>query len=427
MKNFFLTVFCLALVGTSLYAQKLPKSVKDAKKAFNAKDFAGALDLINAGLKDDATANMAEAWSVKGDVYTAMMSEDFNNITLAAAKGESAAVKYPTAGKDAFDAYEKALGVSTGEKDKGQKAAMAGLVNLTTKADQIGSALYSSSNFEGAFNSFDLVFKAKDLLDSKGNKSTTLDAASAQGLKYNAILSAINAKKPTMAKGYMEQLVNEGFNKPLPYTQLFDLTIKEDEAAAFAILDKGKKACEGDVASFLFSEINYHLQKGEYEKLEGKLQSAIKAEPDNVSLYFALGTVYDKFYQESYQAGDKAKGDEHFEKAKKYYNEALIRKEDFSDAMFNMGAMYFNKAAYMNDEIAKYDSDMTSAGLRKYEELRGKQKGFMNEAKPYFVKTLAMDGNHIGAAGALKSIAANNNDAAELKKYTDLYNKLTGK
>ncbi len=422
MKKYFLTFLSLAILSIGLTAQKLPKSVKDAKKAMNAANYTEALSLIDKALEDEATANMSEAWSVKGDILSGFLAADAAEIQkLIITQGQ-----YDVKGAEhigaAFDAYKTSLDKSS-EGDKGSKASIKGLVGMVASLNEVGLHLYNGGKYDLAFNAFNTILKSRSLLSTIGNKSILSNTDDFNLMQYYAALSASNAGTPDKAMDLFQSLVDAGYNKPMPYQELFKAKIDTDEQAALDVLEKGSKACADDPDSqkaFLFSKINHYLKKGEYTKLENLIQDAIAAEPDNVSLYFALGTVYDQLYQGAVKDQDVSKSDEYFKEAEKYYSKTSELNKDHADAHYNLGAMYYNKATYLNDEIKRLDEDMSSAGMKRWEELKEVQKGHLLSSKPYFEKALQVNSNHTGAMTALKGISAYLNDKAGIDKYSKM-------
>ncbi|MBK6784850.1 MAG: hypothetical protein IPG79_14590 [Saprospiraceae bacterium] len=89
---------------------------------------------------------------------------------------------------------------------------------------------------------------------------------------------------------------------------------------AFEYLDAGKKLYPDD-NEILFAEINYYIKANKLNELVDKLQMAINKEPENVSVYNALGNVYDQLNQNERNAGNTAKADEYFNLAFKILNQ----------------------------------------------------------------------------------------------------------
>ncbi|RME96129.1 MAG: hypothetical protein D6772_12320, partial [Bacteroidetes bacterium] len=162
--------------------------------------------------------------------------------------------------------------------------------------------------------------------------------------------------------------------------------------------------------SLLFAEINHFLRINQLDVLIEKLEAAIEKEPDNVSLYSTMGNVYDNLYQRELAAGNEEEAKKYFDLALKYYNDALSRKEDFTDAIYSIGALYFNKAATMTQELQKIADDLSKEGQRKYNELQTQINAEFDKALPYFIRVEKLKPNDINTLIALKEIYARKSD-----------------
>jgi tetratricopeptide (TPR) repeat protein len=102
----------------------------------------------------------------------------------------------------------------------------------------------------------------------------------------------------------------------------------------------------------LRSEVNIYLNEGAYDKAEGLLKSLTETDPNNESIWFVLGVTYEKLNNKEQEEAS--------------YKKALDLKPDYYDALFNLGAMYFNDALEKEKvcleiptkEKAKYDDCM---------------------------------------------------------------------
>lgn len=411
---------CMAFLGLSLSAQKLPKSVKDAKKALNAGSYTDALNIINTALEDGTTANIAEAWAVKGDALNGMVALEESEMMKASLTGGEYTISNVTAGPEALVAYQTALEKAVDDKDKGKKAAVKGLVNMATSLNEIGLQLFNNKRFPEAFNAFNSIIEARKSLFAIGNKSLFSKEEDFNTMQYYTGLAAAYAKTPEKAISIYQSLADINYNKPLPYEQLFEHHLKTDEAAALEVLAKGRKNCADDpknLVNFLYKEINFYLKKKEYDVLESKLQDAIAQDPDNASLYYALGNVYGELASTATSEGKTADADKYFDEAKKYYEGTLKVKADHHDAAYNIGALYYNKATLLNGPLKDLGSDMSKSGMAKYDEMKEKQKGLLLASVPHFEKALSINDKHLPSMEALKGVAAYNNDNATVSKY----------
>ncbi|QQS27861.1 MAG: hypothetical protein IPM47_13375 [Sphingobacteriales bacterium] len=105
------------------------------------------------------------------------------------------------------------------------------------------------------------------------------------------------------------------------------------------------------------------------------------------------------------------------EKAESYYTKALNIKPDFFDALYNMGALFYNEAA---DKI-KQANELDLSKQKEYDKLSNEAKGLFNKALPYFDKALAVEANDLNTLIALKEIHANLGDMKKSNEYKARY------
>lgn len=144
-----------------------------------------------------------------------------------------------------------------------------------------------------------------------------------------------------------------------------------------------------------------------------KLKAAIAKEPNNVSLYIVLGSVYDNLYQKMDASGDNLKGEEYFNAALDYYNQAIEKDPRNIDAAYSLGSLYYNKAALVSQKTAN-----TS-------EAEQEMMMLFEQALSHFQKAESLDANDINTLTALKEIYSRKKDnlAAEFQKRLEVVQK----
>ena len=148
-----------------------------------------------------------------------------------------------------------------------------------------------------------------------------------------------------------------------------------------------------------------------------KLKAAIDKEPNNVSLYTVLGSVYDNLYQKMETAGDKVKADEYFNAALDYYNRAIGKDAKNVDAVYSIGALYYNKAAVTTQKMNVLENDYSKEGLKKYKEMKDEVFAQFEKALPFFKRAESLDPNDTNTLIALKEIHAKKNDLEASKEF----------
>jgi len=144
-----------------------------------------------------------------------------------------------------------------------------------------------------------------------------------------------------------------------------------------------------DSKALLFDQVNSLLQDGgDLEATKAKIQEAIKLDPENASLRFALGTLFEK-------TGD-------MDGAAGAYQEAIdMNPEDFN-AQYNMGALFYNQAASKITAMNEVPAD----DMAKYDALKDESDALMGKALPFFEKALSLNSEDPGVNQALKEIYA---------------------
>ena len=382
----------------------------------NASKLDEAKTKINQALQQADAQAIATAWITKGDIYNTFLQRDMARRIIdpkAALGGDNDAL-------EAFSAYQKGYDLATKKYEKGD--AVKGISEVQGHLINIGVNKYEAQEYEKAFLSFEAALKSHETLSANAQKSVLDDPEQYDNQVYITALAAQLANRASDAEKYYEVLYKKGTDKPAVYEGLYNIKLaKGDEAGAEAMLEEGRKKFPKD-SGLLFAEINVYLKKGKLEDLIGRLKQAIEQEPNNISLYVTLGSVYDNLYQHAMQDKNDAKADEYFAEAKKYYLEAQNIDPKNVDASYSLGALYYNKAAFRTQELNALPEDYSAAGIKKYEKLKNEVMGLFDEALPHFQKAESLDPNDMNTLIALSEIYARKEDdlALEFKKRLEM-------
>jgi tetratricopeptide (TPR) repeat protein len=422
MKKTFIALAALVLTFSAAFAQEDPaKLAKQAGKALTSYNIdpqgnAGKLDeakmKIEEALKSPEVAATSAAWLTKGDIFNTILQKDLIARTLnpkAPLSGDNDALV-------AFEAYKMAYNAADAKKYN-KNDAMKGLSEVQSSMINIGVEKFEAQMYDKAYMSFKGAMDAHDLLKSAGNKSALDEPAGAyENQMYVTALAASMAGKNAEATAYYEQLYKKGTDKPEVYSGLFKAKREaKDKAGAQAILEEGRKKFPDDT-QLLFDEINLYLEENRLEELISRLQSAIDKEPSNTGLYVTLGNVYDNLYQKAFTDKNEAKQKEYFDQAMKYYNQATEKDAKNTDAIYAMGAMYYNKAAILTQELIALPD--TPEGNKKYKVMKDEVNKLFDQALPFFQKAESLDPNDTNTLQALTEIYVRKEDdlGLEFKK-----------
>ena len=421
-------VFLFSFLFMAAFSQAQEEGVKLAKQAGkaltsynidptnNAAKLEEAKNKINQALQLPDAQAIASAWLTKGDVYNTLLQRDMAKRLINA----SAPLSGDNDALEAFIGYQKAYELATKKYEKTD--AIKGISEVQGHLINIGVSKYEAQEFEKAFLSFEATLKSHETLSANGQKSLLDEKEQLDNQVYITGLSAQLAKRPADAMKYYQSLYQKGTDKAAIYEGLYNLySEKGDDAAAEKVLAEGRQKFPED-SGLLFAEINTYLKKGKLEELIGRLQQAIAQEPDNVQLYVTLGNVFDNLYQRELQAKNDAKSEEYFNSAKKYYSEAHAKDPKNVDAIYSLGALYYNKAAFRTQELNALPEDYSAAGIKKYEKLKNEIMGLFDEALPHFKSAESLDPNDMNTLIALSEIFARKEDeqALEFKKRLEI-------
>ena len=425
MKKLVLGLLSLMLVFGTLSAQDGKKALKTASKAYGAYDLSPmnngdkiqeAIEAIEVATTDEETKNSAKTWLVKGDIYNGICR---NYATLTQLNPDHKK-EVSNAAMLAYGAYKQAMEYA--EKKYEKKDALKGLIENQSYLVSEGAIAYEAADYEAAYMAFQAALDAHDYLIERGESSMFAEADAHNDQMYYTGLAALNAQKMEEAKPVFMALKDAGYEKPAVYEALYKLELEGDRDAALVILTEGREKYPEDV-SLLFNEINHYLKDGKLNVLTAKLDKAIEKEPENASLYSTLGNVYDNLYQKELEAGNEEKAQEYFDAAFKNYNTALEKNPGFFDAVYSIGALYYNRAAATTKEMNKLQDDYSKEGLKKYDSLRKLVLEQFDEALPYFKSAEQINPNDRNTLIALKEIFARKDDLAtstEFKNRLDI-------
>lgn len=300
--------------------------------------------------------------------------------------------------KEALTSYKKALELD--QKGRSQKELKENLTKLKYNFISEGLNFYNRKNFSASHDYF-----VKGIEIGKMPIVSYIDTA----LIYYAGLSAqLSGKNEEAIELYIMAIDYKFSAEGNVYFNIYD---------AFSSLGKpeeGLKFLEIGFTRFpknlqlLYGLINYYITKGEDpNKVLGFIQTAKEQEPDNASLFFAEGTLYDKL--------------DNFDMAKKSYIKAIELNPLFFDAMYNLGALHYNKGVKFIEEANK----LPVREFAKIDALEAKAKEEFKASIPYMEKASQINPTDKASLESLKNLYFRFRN--EGKEYMDKYNEVVSK
>ena len=427
MKKLFLILMGITIGFGTINAQSPKSMYKKAKKLLsnyyfntkeNADDLYEARVFIDNALKDKTLTKDRKVWIERAKIYNEISNSDVNKKIL----DPKHQLKYPNAAIDAFEALNKAMELS--EKSRHKKAVLKILKETENSLNNIAAYQFQDKKYAQAFENFMRTCKAYHLFkDNDKEKDSRLnDPVIRKEQKLYTGYAAYYGGKKDKAEHFFQELVETGTDQPFVYEALYNINLeKGNKEQALKFLDEGRKKF-GDDTGLLYAEINYYIKEGRLDELTDKLKKAIELDSNNVTVYTTLGSVYDQLHTKAFEKGDEAKAKEYFGLALKYFTKATEKDPDNFDAVYSIGALYYNSAANYTKEINKLANDFSDAGTKKYDALKADMLEEFDRALPYFEKAFSKNNKDLGVLQALSEIYARKDMLVKAKEYREKLN-----
>jgi tetratricopeptide (TPR) repeat protein len=354
-----LVLFALIMLVSASFAQMK----KDRTSAYNywmKKDLIKAKEFIDKAITYPEAATDAKVWYYRGGIYL--------DIQISPAK----AVLAPDAINVAYEAYTKARTLDVKEEFKADIAARLGAIGGEFFNE--GISYFQQNDFDGA-----MPFFEKAINISKENQ--TIDTLA----NYGAALCF--EKKAATDPAFLDKAIER-------YQYLADLRMKEvsvytslanlykdkgDLEKGAQVLNQAKEMFPGNT-DIIITEANMYISTNNHAKAISSLMEAKEKEPKNVSVLYAVGVTYDLMKNDtSLSDADRAK---YFDAAIASYKETIDADPNYFDALFNLGAIYFNKGGEVINEANKLPINETA----KYDKMLADGNNYLNLALPYLEK-----------------------------------------
>jgi Tfp pilus assembly protein PilF len=371
-----------------------------------------AVEMIEFAAAADINRDKVKTWQTRGEIYNALADKDLTGMML---DPENYQVKHADAPIAAGESFIRALELA--EKKFEKKAAMDGLNEAAAKMNNYGNTFIRLQDYGKAMQMLDFVLTADNALRSNDGKPAIPDT-SLENHKFVVAFCASAAGDNARAGALFADLYQAGSMEPSVYASYANFLLGEgSEAEALDVLKKGRQLFPTS-SEILFASINYYITKQQFDVLEGLLKDAIAAEPNNPSVYTALGNVYmNLFNQEFGTNGDSELAGKYFGEALSYFKQATVIDPEQFDAVYSIGSLYFNKAV----ELIKKASSLglTKAEQEQYNKLLKESGSLMETALPYFQRTESMQPNDTNTLIALSEIYARMDDLEKSKLFKE--------
>jgi len=417
MKKISLLTFILSLTAYILNAQ--PSNRVSAWNYLKSGDLKKAKEKIDKAVQHPKTSKDPRTWYYKGLIYQNLATTDVQ--------------KYKSLSEnpldEAYDAYEKALKFNFKDPElqkidlntpEGIMKFMKAIRDSKTKYVDREITMKIFMNYPALgnifFNKGVENYNKKKFDKSFENFERSLFCTSFKGTAdtvviYYAGLAAKKAGKYDKAIEYFKMAQKLGYGKTdkdkiLIYKLLAE-TYKEnkDTTKYIKTLKEGIEKYPSQSALLLPDVINYYLAKKQNDEALNYLNKAIEQDPNNPTYYYARGNLYDLTLKKM----DLADAD---------YKKAIELKPDFYDALYSLGAMYYNKGVEILKEADKIEDN------DKYQKMKNKAMELFKKALKPLEKANELNPDDVNPLISLKAIYYR---LGELDKYEKIKKELEAK
>lgn len=328
----------LAIAASGIFAQ----DIKKTKEFITANAWDKAKESIDQTLAVAKNQKNAEAWYLKGKVYSAIAANPgFKSLA-------------PDGRNQALEAFKKSL-----ELDKTVATTFLTLdqyqpvFTLYTSNFEEAAALYNGEKYVEALQQFKNGSTYGDFIYNNGWGLYKLDTT----LTYYTALSALNSKNEAEAVAYFTKLGEARVARTPEEATIYRYLAKyyydkKDEANMLKYIKTGLELYPKDEYLPLL-ELDFVKEKGDKQALYKKYDEMIVANPANFDLLFDYGN---ELFLETHVADASKRPSNYTEncaKIEELYKKAIAIKPESPDALLALGKHYYNMALFMEEDVNK--------------------------------------------------------------------------
>lgn len=352
-----LLIFCL-FATTMVNAQR--REVRQANRNLNRGNIDVALQHIQNAITDESTKADPETWVLKTQILMEVsVSED---------PAIQALVEDPLV--RAYESIKQAKKLDV--ENQNILEIQQTLLVLSEFFFNFGAQYYNENKFDRASTYFLTSYQVAESFGS-------IDTATL----YNAGLAAEIAGNFDKAIEIYKDVDKYEYDQPYLYSSMGNIFNQRGEIEeAEKWITKGRERYPENL-DLIFTEANIYLTSGNIPEAKRILEIAIERDPDNANLHYAFAVNYDQMSRDTLYSAEERKFA--YEESIKAYEKAIEINPEYFDAIYNLGALYFNEGINFfleADNILR--QGYSNENLRKAQKLEEQSKKIWQEdAQPY--------------------------------------------
>lgn len=307
------TYFFLFYIFFSLHVYSQNITANDLLNALKSGDAIKAKELADKAINQhDATTNES-LWFYRGQIYFALFASNDNEVQKLA----------PDALDVSYQSFLKTLELD--KTKKFNKETLEALQSIAAQFNYEGANLFNQKQYEKALNNFENAITISKI--PAINKLDTI-------VIYNAALASEKTNQIQKSIEYYEQLKQFKFGGSNIYIELGKLYCNyQMETKGIDVFNQGISLFPEDAIKFYNELINIYLQKNDLPEALKFTNEALKIDSKNVVLYFIKASILEQQKNEI--------------EAEQCYKKALDYNPTYQDALYNLGALYYNRATVL--------------------------------------------------------------------------------
>jgi len=278
-------------------------------------------------------------------------------------------------------------------------------LSMIDDLNNLAVGAYKAKKYDEAADFFENSFGLSSMVN-QGKKDTVS--------LFNASLSASKAKNYAKVVKINQRIVDEKMANAGTYQYLYNAKCSIlDSAGALSTLKEGRGLYPNDL-TLLNLETEYYIKNGKQQESLNNLLLALEKDPNNAVLHLIAANTMDNM------ANPKVKGpdgkdkdgerpsnfDELFTKAEEHYKKTVELKPSNTEysfnALYNLGALYYNNGTYI------YNKEMNNATIAKLaasqKEIMAKATDNYKKAIPYFEEALIIKADDVSTLQSLRKL-----------------------
>lgn len=272
-----------------------------------------------------------------------------------------------------------------------------------------GVDFFQKNKFNESFNSFKMAYQMFEII----NLTDTL-------AMINSALSAEKMKNTNEAYKHYKMCadVNYGNGAEMYQSMIRVLNLEENknEEKILNVIAEGKTRFPKDYILNI-EEFNFWYAKGDNEKAQQALENAIESDPTNKILHFNVGVTYDNISNNYHKENKHEMAFNYMKKAINGYKKAIELDNEYVDAYYNLGALYYNQSITAKSVAGEFSGEKYDSEMKKADDM-------LRKAIPLLERVLSLSPTDKSTLSVLKSLYFNLDDMENYSRIKKLLESL---